>query len=285
MSFSFENFRNKIRQEIDGYLDNTPFLLFENLVFQLTWLIENGDIKFAEDKTGEFVRFVSIDIAREFIGFISDIRAGSFGTCYHHLRKIIEVNASFCFVLKHLESESQWMARYLTYPKVWRFQKLCQYNHLQAKCRDFADLEEESLTWPQLYEADALEKILDWRGYKKGKRFSIDMLFECAQSVIKKELKIYTSESELYGYYYDYLCNQIHFSLVKESTLKTRIFGFSENEFLLKEVLRESSLEFMRFLAIGLHFKKMEINNLCWQKIESDYRSLNKQLSSFPSNA
>ena len=85
----------------------------------------------------------------------------------------------------------------------------------------------------------------------------------------------------MYGYYYDYLCNQVHFSLVKEVTLKNRIFGFSENAHLLKEVLRESSLEFMRFLAIGLHFKKIEMPDLTWQDIESDYRNLQGKLSQF----
>jgi len=64
----------------------------------------------------------------------------------------------------------------------------------------------------------------------------------------------------------------------------TRIFGFSENELLLKEVLRESSLEFMRFLAIGLHFNNLKIDNLCWQKIESDYRGLSERLCHFPSD-
>src|SRR6202044_3484174 len=102
-------------------------------------------------------------------------------------------------------------------------------------------------------------------------RFSIALLFQCAQSIFKNELKLHTSEKDLYVYYYDYLCNQVHFSLVKESSLKHRIFGFSKNPFLLKEVLRESSSEFMRFLAIGLYFKKIEIPDLTWQSIESSY--------------
>lgn len=253
----YKNMLHQAYSEFESQLNATTFSCFQSAIIELSCLFEDKKIQVQDGIKGRFVFSILNRFMQECFGLIACLRGGTFYAAYHHLRDLLETVAIFHYALKHQDSKSKWIERYIEFVDVFRFnhEKNLSPSKRKISKSEFERLLSKKSYWIKLYNPKSKET-------DEIKKWSKKLTNEETIQELGTDLKLWlqteseptgVSEDEINPYdlvfAYNYYCHYTHFSpLFSQSHIK--MIGLPDGQ-TIEGLIREVSPLVHIFLLLG----------------------------------